>query len=154
MRMMLHTDYALRILIMLGVSEGRPVTVQQVADSYELSRNHLLKVALNLRNMGLITATRGRSGGIALARLPEDINIGAVVRATENDLAPVECMKTGGTCLLSPSCRLKGVVREALEAYFGVFDKYSLADLIQNKDRLGAMLQIEPPNGEAPQPAK
>lgn len=150
MRMTLHTDYALRILMMLGASESRPVTVQQVADSYGLSRNHLLKVALNLRNMGLIAATRGRSGGIALTQPPENINIGAVVRATENDLAPVECMRKGGTCLLSPSCRLKGVVREALEAYFAVFDKYSLADLIQNKDTLGVMLQIEPPHGEAP----
>lgn len=152
MRMTLHTDYALRMLMMLGIRDGAPVTVQQVANSYGLSRNHLLKVALKLRNLGVITATRGRAGGIALAHRPEDINIGAIVRATEDDFAMVECMKTdGGTCLLSPACRLKGVVREALQAYLAVFDKYSLADLIQNKDALGLLLQME--HGTAPQRA-
>ena len=153
MRMTLHTDYALRMLMMLGVRDGEPVTVQQVAESYGLSRNHLLKVALKLRNLGVITATRGRSGGIALARRPEDINIGAIIRATEDDFAMVECMKTdGGACLLSPACRLKGVVHEALQAYLAVFDKYSLADLIQNKDALGLLLQME--HGKAPQRAE
>jgi len=154
MRMTLHTDYALRMLMMLGIRDGEPVTVQQVAESHGLSRNHLLKVALNLRNMGVITATRGRAGGIALARRPEDINIGEIVRATEDDLALVECMKTGGACLLSPACWLKGVVREALQAYLSVFDRYSLADLIQNKEQLGLLLQMEPPRGMAPQPVE
>jgi len=150
MRMTLHSDYALRMLMMLGIRDGDPVTVQQVAESYGLSRNHLLKVALKLRNLSVITATRGRAGGIALARRPEDINIGAIIRATEDDFAMVECMKTdGGTCLLTPVCRLKGVVREALQAYLAVFDKYSLADLIQNKDALGLLLQME--HGKAPQ---
>lgn len=153
MRMTLHTDYALRMLMMLGIRDGEPVTVQQVANSYGLSRNHLLKVALKLRNLNVITATRGRTGGIALARRPEDINIGAIIRATEDDFAMVECMKTdGGTCLLTPACRLKGVVREALQAYLAVFDKYSLADLIQNKDALGLLLQME--HGKAPQRAE
>lgn len=153
MRMTLHTDYALRMLMMLGIRDGEPVTVQQVAEAYGLSRNHLLKVALKLRNLNVITATRGRTGGIALARRPEDINIGAIIRATEDDFAMVECMKTdGGTCLLTPACRLKGVVREALQAYLAVFDKYSLADLIQNKDALGLLLQME--HGKAPQRAE
>ncbi|WP_265519322.1 RrF2 family transcriptional regulator [Nitratireductor luteus] len=153
MRMTLHTDYALRMLMMLGIRDGEPVTVQQVAESFGLSRNHLLKVALKLRNLSVITATRGRSGGIALARRPEDINIGAIIRATEDDFAMVECMKTdGGACLLSPACRLKGVVHEALQAYLAVFDKYSLADLIQNKEALGLLLQME--HGKAPQRAE
>jgi len=154
MRMTLHTDYALRMLMMLGIRAGEPVTVQQVAESYGLSRNHLLKVALNLRNMGVITATRGRAGGIALARRPEDINIGEIVRATEDDLALVGGMHEDGRRLLSPACRLRGVVREALQAYLSVFDRYSLADLIQNKEQLGLLLQMEPPRGMAPQPVE
>ncbi len=141
--MTLHTDYAMRMLIMLGAHDREPVTVQQVADTYGLSRNHLLKVARKLRQMGIIDTTRGRAGGIQLARQPADINIGTIVRATEDDLTLVECMKTGGACLLSPSCRLKGIVREALDAYLSVFDKYSLADLIQNKDMLGLLLHKE-----------
>src|SRR5690554_3762659 len=100
--MTLHTDYAMRMLIMLGAHDREPVTVQQVADTYGLSRNHLLKVARKLRQMGIIDTTRGRAGGIQLARQPADINIGTIVRATEDDLTLVECMKTGGACLLSP----------------------------------------------------
>jgi len=152
--MTLYTDYAMRMLIMLGAKNGEPVTVQQVADAYGLSRNHLLKVARKLRQMGVIDATRGRTGGVQLAKQPSDINIGMIVRATEDDLALVECMKEGGSCLLSPSCRLRGIVREALDAYLAVFDKYSLADLIQNKNMLGLLLGMEQPRGNALRPAE
>jgi len=143
MRMTLHTDYALRMLIYLATSKDDPSTVNDVAERYGLSRNHLLKVALNLKNMGLVTTTRGRSGGIRLALAPERINIGALVRQVEDDFALVECMKPdGGHCRISPACRLKGVVREALDAYLAVFDKYSLADLISNDAALRALLDI------------
>lgn len=156
MRMTLHTDYALRMLIMLALKDGKPVTVQQVAEQYGLSRNHLLKVALKLRRMGVIVTTRGRSGGIALARDAAAINIGSIVRASEDDFALVECFRQdGGACLLSPACRLRGVVRQAFDAYLAVFDGYSLADLIQNKAELGLLLQTEPPaSGNALQHAE
>ena len=141
MRMTSHTDYALRMLIHLAVGNGRPCTVNDVAETFSLSRNHLLKVAARLRKSGLIEATRGRSGGIRLAIVPADINLGSVIRRMEEDFALVECLQEdGGACLISPSCRLKTVVKEALEAWLTVFDQYTLADLVRNERALHALL--------------
>jgi Rrf2 family nitric oxide-sensitive transcriptional repressor len=141
MRMTLQTDYALRMLIYLAIHDPGPSTVNDVAESYGISRNHLLKVALKLRNLGLVDTARGRSGGIRLGLAPEKVNVGSVVRALGDDFPVVECMKAGGGgCVLSPICKLKGVVREALGAYLSVFDKYTLADLVANREELAAML--------------
>lgn len=148
MKMTLHTDYALRMLIYLATRRGRPTTVQDVATAYRLSRNHLLKVALGLNRLGLVDTTRGRSGGIGLAVAPEKINLGALVRRMEDDLALVECMRSdGGACVISPACRLGGIVREALEAYLAVFDKYTLADLVKNRSALASLLSLAEPDG-------
>jgi Rrf2 family nitric oxide-sensitive transcriptional repressor len=143
MRLTYHTDYALRVLIYLAVNPGKPTRVSDVAESYGISRNHLLKVALRLGRLGYLTTLRGRSGGIALARTPEDINLGEVVRQMEDEFALVECMRlNGGKCAISPACRLKGVVRRALEAFLSVFDQYSLADLARNRDALAELLVL------------
>jgi Rrf2 family nitric oxide-sensitive transcriptional repressor len=142
MRMSLHTDYALRMLIYLAVREPRPCTVNDVAESYGISRNHLLKVALNLKNMGIISTARGRSGGIRLAVAPGKVTVGTVVRELGQGFPVVECMKAEGDgCALSPACRLKGVVREAIGAYLSVFDKYTLADLVANREELANVLE-------------
>jgi Rrf2 family nitric oxide-sensitive transcriptional repressor len=141
MRMTLQTDYALRMLIYLAIHDPASSTVHDVAESYGISRNHLLKIVLKLRDMGLVATARGRSGGIHLAVQPEKINIGMVVRDLGDEFPVVECMKAGGdACVLSPVCRLKGVVREALGAYLSVFDKYSLADLVANRAELASVL--------------
>ena len=143
MRMTHHTDYALRMLIALAVSDEDTTTVADIAGRYRISRNHLLKVALHLKQLKLIETTRGRSGGVRLGRDPADINIGALVRTMEGDFALVECLKSdGGQCAIEPVCRLKGVVREALEAYLKVFDRYTLADLVKNGDALKQMLGL------------
>jgi Rrf2 family nitric oxide-sensitive transcriptional repressor len=139
--MTLHTDYALRMLIYLAIHEPRTSTVNDVAESYGISRNHLLKVALKLKNLGLLATARGRSGGIRLAMEPEEINVGTVVRQLGDEFPAVECMRAGGRgCVLSPICRLKGIVREAMGAYLSVFDDYSLADLVANRSELMSIL--------------
>lgn len=149
MRMSFHTDYALRMLIFLALRRDKPCTVNNVAESYGLSRNHLLKVARNLRKLGLISTARGRSGGIRLALAPDQISIGVLVRHVEDDFALVECLRANaGACVISPGCRLKGVVREALNAYLAVFDKYSLADLVANGDTLAALLNLPEARGD------
>lgn len=143
MKLTLHTDYALRMLIFLAVHDGRSATVSDVAATYGLSRNHLLKVALNLGKLGYVRTTRGRSGGISLAMQPEDINLGAVVRATEDGFALVECRRSeGGACIISPACRLKGIVGKAVEAFLGVFDAHTLADLVGNRALLAELLEF------------
>lgn len=143
MRMTLHTDYALRMLVYTAIRRDGACTVNDVAEAYGLSRNHLLKVAMTLRDLGFIETSRGRAGGIRMAVAPADINIGALVRATEEDLSVVECMQPhGGRCVISPVCRLKGLFGEALTAYLAVLDRYTLADVIQNGSALGALLGI------------
>ncbi|WP_048645869.1 RrF2 family transcriptional regulator [Nitratireductor soli] len=143
MRLTFHTDYALRMLVYLAINQDRPSRVADVAESYGISRNHLLKVALRLGRLGYLTTLRGRSGGIALARAPENINLGRVVRQMEDDFGLVECMHLdGGACAIGPSCRLKGVVGQALEAFLSVFDEYSLADIAGNRDILAGLLGL------------
>lgn len=141
MRMSLQIDYALRMLIYLAIHDPQPSTVNDVAESYGISRNHLLKILLKLRDMGLVATARGRSGGIRLAVAPETVNVGEVIRVFGDDFPLVECMKSGGgACVLSPICRLKGIVQEALGAYLSVFDKYTLADLVANREELAGVL--------------
>jgi len=140
--MTLHTDYALRMLIFAAVRREENCTVSAVADAYGLSRNHLLKVALTLRKCGFLETTRGRSGGIRLATAPEKINLGVLVRATEEDFQLVECMGDG-VCAITPVCRLTGIFEEALRAYLSVLDKYTLGDVIRNRRGLASRLGID-----------
>ena len=150
MKLTLHTDYALRMLIFLAVHEGRPSTVSDVASTYGLSRNHLLKVALNLGRLGYVKTTRGRAGGVALAMAPKNINIGAVVRAMEEDFALVECLRPeGGSCIITPACRLKGIVRKATDAFLEVFDAHTLGDLTGNSALLKELLALSGNSAQA-----
>ncbi|BCH32785.1 HTH-type transcriptional regulator NsrR [Mesorhizobium sp. L-8-10] len=142
--MTFHTDYTLRMLIYLAMRPGRVSTVGDVAEAYQLSRNHLLKVALKLRKLGLIATVRGRAGGIRIAKLPAEISIGALVRATEEEFALVECLQgDGGCCAISPACRLKGMFGEALSAYLAVLDRYTLADVVRNRTALETLLGVD-----------
>jgi Rrf2 family nitric oxide-sensitive transcriptional repressor len=132
------------MLIYLAGRPGRTSTVSDVAEAYRLSRSHLLKVALRLRRLGFITTTRGRAGGIRLAKEPHEINIGTLVRGAEDGFALVECMQeTGGACMISPVCLLKGMFGEALEAYLAVLDRYTLADATRNQAGLNALLGLD-----------
>lgn len=141
MRLTFQTDYALRMLIYLAINRSGTARVADVAERYGISRNHLLKVALRLGRLGYVTTLRGRAGGIALARRPEDINLGDVVRQMEEGLVLVECMREEtGACVISPACRLKAVVSKALDAFLSVFDEYSLADITSNREALTELL--------------
>ena len=143
MRLTLQTDYALRMLMYLAVRQGRPCRVTDVALDYGISHNHLLKVARRLGRLGYLTTLRGRAGGIALARRPEDVNLGEVIRCMEDDFALTECMRRdGGLCAISPACRLKRIARNALEAFLGVFDGFTLADIAGNRSELVALLEL------------
>lgn len=152
MRLTLHTDYALRMLMYLAIHRGRPCRVTDVAAEYGISRNHLLKVALKLGRLGYLATARGRTGGIALARAPEEINLGQVLRHMEDGFDLTECMRRGGRCAITPACRLKGVVGRALDAFLAVFDEHSLADLVGNRSELVALLELgrSPGNTDVP----
>jgi len=125
-----YTDYSLRVLMSCAVHRDRLVTIAELAGVHGVSKNHLMKVVNDLARRGLLETTRGRGGGIRLMRAANAINIGAVVRATETDFVLVECFDpASNACCLSPSCKLKGVLQQAMQSYFAVLDGVTLADL-------------------------
>ncbi|GAA3586882.1 MULTISPECIES: RrF2 family transcriptional regulator [Marinobacter] len=125
-----YTDYSLRVLIYLALHQERLVTIQEIADSYQVSRNHLMKVVHQLNRSGHIETVRGKHGGMRLAQAPEAINIGALVRQTEQDLSLVECFSADNRCVIAPACGLKGIFGEALAAFLATLDRYTLEDAL------------------------
>lgn len=142
MRLTMYTDFSLRVLLYIGIKEKDELsTVQEISDAYAISRNHLTKVVHELGKHGLIETVRGRGGGIRLKLTPEEINIGEVVRKTEDDFHLVECFNCAtNKCVITPVCKLKDVLHEALDAYFKVLDSYTLADFVVNNDGLTTIL--------------
>ncbi len=130
MRHTLYTDLSLRLLMFLALKSDGQATIQEIAERYRVSRNHLMKVAQQLGKAGFIETVRGRGGGLRLHRPASDIRIGDVVRTTEEDFRMVECFDVErNTCALVPACHLKGVLGAALHAYLAVLDGVTLADL-------------------------
>lgn len=143
MQLTLYTDYSLRVLLYLGLNPRRMATITDIAQSYCISRNHLVKVVHNLATQGFILTTRGRGGGITLARPPAEINIGDVVRHTEVSFHLVECFdRDHNTCPIAAACFLKSALYEAQGAFMQVLDRYTLADVLDNKDWLRAVLKV------------
>ncbi|GIN13363.1 HTH-type transcriptional regulator NsrR [Shouchella clausii] len=145
MQLTSYTDYSLRLLLYLALQPKHKLSsVKQVADIYHISYNHLTKVTHELGKLGLIETVKGRNGGIRLAKEPEEINIGEVVKQTEDNLELVECFnRETNTCILNPACRLKGVLHEALAAYLQVLEQYTVKDLVLNEDDLRALLELK-----------
>ncbi|HMM64795.1 MAG: Rrf2 family transcriptional regulator [Mesorhizobium sp.] len=137
MRLTDFSDYSLRLLMYAATQADRLITIEETAEVYGISRAHLMKVANQLTRAGFLKAVRGRSGGLSLARRPETIRLGDVLRATEPDFALVECFRSGNKCLITPRCRLRGVLREALAAFSGTLDRYTLADLLLAPEDFG-----------------
>src|SRR4051794_9547903 len=136
MRLTVHTDYALRTLLYLGVQSERLGSIRAIAQAYDISENHLTKVVHRLGRAGFINTVRGRGGGIRLARPAAAIRIGDVVRGTEEDMALVECLGPGNACRITAACRLRGALDEALRAFLAVLDGYTLADLLDAPEAL------------------
>lgn len=155
MRLTRFTDYSLRVLIFLGIQQDGLSTIKQIADHYDISKNHLMKVVYELNRLGYIETVRGKNGGMRLNQDPDSINLGALVRRTENDLDLVECFSDGNRCVITSACRLKSILGEALNAFIGVLDQYTLSDLLTEQRALAELLNIEKPvtlNGRRPVP--
>lgn len=130
MRLTAFSDYALRVLMYAAAADDCLVTVGETAKAYGISRTHLMKVVNALTRAGYIKGVRGRAGGFTLAKAPEAINLGEVVRATESDFALVECFAAGSECIITNCCRLPQILNEALNAFIGTLDRYTLSDLM------------------------
>jgi Rrf2 family nitric oxide-sensitive transcriptional repressor len=129
MQLTMFSDLALRVLMFTQAAGERLVTIDEIANAYGISRAHLTKVVNALTRTGYLTAIRGRSGGLRLARPADQINLGDVIRMTEPDFALVECFATGNQCVITNCCRLQGVFEEALQAFLAVLDQNTLASI-------------------------
>ena len=143
MQLTQYTDYSLRVLVYLGLKPRHVSTITEIANNYGISRNHLVKVVNNLANLGYIDTVRGRGGGMMLSRDPREINIGDVVRHTEVNFNLVECFdKQINTCPIARSCALKGALYEAQDRFMEVLDKYTLSDVLANRQELAHIMGI------------
>jgi len=142
MQLTLHTDYALRLLIYLGVHRDEPASVAQVAEAYGISAHHLAKVARRLTQCGWIHSTRGRSGGISLAEAAKKLTVGDVVRELETNRRLVECFGEDSTCPIEPACGLKHALAKAERAFLDTLDDYPMAKLMRRPKELRVLLNI------------
>ncbi|MRI32895.1 BadM/Rrf2 family transcriptional regulator [Endozoicomonas sp. OPT23] len=141
MKLTKHTDYALRILIYSSLQpKERLLSIQEVTDVYELSRNHVMKIVQKLGQEGYLTTIRGKGGGFHLGRKPEDINLGELISKLEPSMKLVNCKEP--VCRISPACRLQSVLSEAMSSFQEVLNSYTLADLVDNRDELSNLLAI------------
>ena len=137
MRLTDFSDYSLRVLLYAAARDGQLITIEETSKVYGISRTHLMKVANELTRAGFLRAVRGRSGGLTLAKTPAQIRLGDVLRTTEPDFALVECFRSDNRCLITPRCRLRGALKEALAAFVGTLDRYTLADLLLRPEDFG-----------------
>jgi len=136
MKLTLFTDYSIRVLLYLGAEPDRLCSIGEIAQAYDVSQNHLMKVVSKLANEGYVESVRGRFGGIRLGKAPEAINLGAVVRQTEDGFNLADC----SGCAVAPACGVTGVLGEALGAFLAVLDRYTLADMLTPRLRLRELL--------------
>ncbi|MDI1273198.1 Rrf2 family transcriptional regulator [Polaromonas sp.] len=151
MKLTAFTDYSLRVLIYLAAQPEKRATIAEIATSFDVSENHLTKVVHLLGKKGWLANVRGKGGGLELAMPPELVGVGAVVRQTEGAAVVAECFSDETNhCAITRICRLRGVLGEAVEAFYAVLDRYTLADLVQNRQSLAKVLFID---RNAPSPA-
>lgn len=137
MQLTSFSDYAFRVLVYLAIHEEDNCSTSEIADSICASKHHLTKVVQELNRMGLVISHRGASGGITLSRKPHTISLGEVFDHLEAQKPLVECFNpVDNTCPILPVCRLKGILREAQQAFRNTLDRYTLADLLKNPDEL------------------
>jgi Rrf2 family transcriptional regulator, nitric oxide-sensitive transcriptional repressor len=141
-----HTDYAFRTLVALGLCAPGKMTAAEIGAAYGVSVHHLLKVIQQLSEHGYVETLRGKSGGVRLAKPPEQISVGAVVRSLERDLGVVACLREGGEpCIIDGACRLRAALNAATNAFLSVLDAYTLADILKPRSKLTQLLQLRLP---------
>ena len=155
MKLTAFTDYSLRVLVYLAADPGRRATIAEIGAAFDINENHLTKVVHHLARRGWIETTRGKGGGMLLARPAREICIGEVVRDTEGQALPAECFAAEeSTCPIVSCCRLKGVLDEAVRAFHAVLDRYTLADITHDRQALIGILHFPRPAGaRTPVPA-
>jgi Rrf2 family nitric oxide-sensitive transcriptional repressor len=145
MRLTGYTDFSLRVLMYIALNPERKSTIGEIAESYGLSKNNLMKVVCELGQTGYVQTIRGKNGGLLLGRPAEEIVLGDIVRLTEPDMALAPCFEpTHAPCVISPACRLRAALHRAMAAFLHVLDEYTLKDLVENRVPLGELLAAGP----------
>ncbi len=142
MQITLFTDYSIRMLIYLAVNTQGRVTIADVAQNYDISKNHLMKIAQDLNIRGYIIATRGKNGGLKLASAANKINIGQLVRELEGEEKLIECFGENNQCVITPSCQLNSILKEAIENFYLTLDNYYLSDVIGDNQTQSQLLHL------------
>ena len=140
MRLTLNTDFSLRVLIHVGLCGDKLTRINDIAQSFGISKAHLMKVVNDLGRNGYLETVRGHNGGIRLMREPRHINIGQVVRNTGNQLGVIGCLERRGYCPIERACVLRSALQDATQAFLAVLDAYTLADLIKPQRALSSLL--------------
>ncbi len=151
MRLTTFTDYSLRVLIYLAIEPDRRATIAEIATAFAVSENHLMKVVHFLGKHKLLANVRGRGGGMQLARPAAEINVGEVVRLTEGGAMPAECFDpANNSCVITPACQFRRILGEAVEAFNTVLGRYTLADLVEQRQPLARILSVPIPDPRHP----
>ena len=138
-----HADYTMRLLIHLAVQPEGAATIREIAEHYGISRNHLMKVANHATREGYVTGVRGRAGGLRLAKRADELNVGQILRTAE-DWNLVECFeKSSNQCRITRACGLQAILKEAVDAFLAVLDRYSLEDVVRRKPALVRLLGLQ-----------
>jgi Rrf2 family transcriptional regulator, iron-responsive regulator len=144
MRLTRQTNYAIRIMMYCAANEGRLSRIPEIASAYSVSELFLFKILQPLVENGLVETVRGRNGGVRLAKPAAEISLFDVVRVTEENFAMAECFENDASdCPLVDSCALNAALREALNAFFGVLERYSIEDLVKERPNMRALLGID-----------
>lgn len=135
MQLSKFTDYTFRVLIYMGMNPEKLYTVEQLADQLEVSEHHLKKVIYKLAKTEYVMSMKGRHGGIKLAVSPEEINLGEVLRLTEENLHIIQCIGTNSICSFvgENGCKLKGIIADSTNQFIKEFSKYTLQDLVTDQ---------------------
>jgi Rrf2 family transcriptional regulator, nitric oxide-sensitive transcriptional repressor len=143
LRLTTYADYTLRVLMYVSPKYGEKATMKGICESYGISRNHVIKIVQDLAREGVLETSRGKTGGVLLARPAEDNSLRKVIQSSEPDFRIDGCFECGlSTCPLVGNCVLTGVLAEAMNAFLDVLGKYTLADLVRPKNVLARMLNL------------
>lgn len=142
MRLNTFTDYSLRVLLYLAHRPKGQATIAEIARAYDISEHHLVKVVHFLGREGYLENRRGRGGGLGLARAPADIRVGELMRLAEGGDRPAECFDPAeNRCVIAGACKLQRALGEALDAFYGALDSYTLADLAMRPKTVKALIR-------------
>lgn len=146
MRLTDYSDYSLRVMLFLAVRPDGLTTIQEIANAYGISKNHLMKVVQRLGELGWVETVRGRNGGLRLNARSGALTVGEVVRRTENDFSIVGCFadetEPHRHCVIQSHCRLKGVFAAARDAFLAELDRHTVAELAHPAGELAGLLGI------------